>query len=208
MSSDQMGFDLVGIDKPMPRPSAQNGRFKGDNLFIAARPDRAAATAARAIAHDCRDLYRIDRQPLTEQRLHVSLIGVDRAPVLGRGLISDARQAIDATHFEPFEISLDCLMSFRADASRPIVLAASKANPALRSLLLRLADRLDGLGVPCGFDPEALVHMTLVYYDRQIVPERLATPVSWVVDQLWLIKSLVGRGSYDFLWPTEKPPDA
>jgi 2'-5' RNA ligase len=206
MSSDQMGFDVGGPERP--RPGKQDGRFTGENLFIAARPDRAAAAAAQAIARDYRDLYRIDRQPLTDRRLHVSLIGIDRAPVLDRGLISDARQAIDETRFEPFEINLDSVMSFRAGASRPIVLASSKPNPTLRAVLLRLADRLDGLGVPFGFDPESLVHMTLVYYDKQVMPERLSIPISWVVDQLWLIRSLVGQGSYEFLWPQEKLPDA
>lgn len=206
MSGDQMGLDLAG---PRPlRAGNQEGRFKGDNLFIAARPDRAAAAAAQAIARDYRHLYRIDRQPLTDRRLHVSLIGIDQAPVLDRGLIADAREAIDEVRFEPFEISLDSVMSFRGGASRPIVLAASKPNPALLSMLHRLADRLDGLGVPRHFNPDFLVHMTLVYYDKHIMPEKLATPIRWVVDQLWLIRSLVGLSSYEFLWPQEKPPDA
>lgn len=201
-----MGFDLGATTTP--RQGSGSGRFTGENLFIALRPDRAAAAAAQAIARDYRDLYRIDRQPLTDRRLHVSLIGIDRAPVLEKSLIYDARAAIDSVHFEPFEISFDSVVSFRSGASRPIVLATSKPNQALRSVLLRLADKLDGLGVPVGFDPEGLIHMTLVYYDKPVMPERLSAPISWTVDRLWLVRSFVGQGSYEFLWPQEKVPDA
>jgi 2'-5' RNA ligase len=206
MSDEQMGFDL-GAPEPW-RSQNQNLRFKGDNLFIAARPDRAAAAAAQSIARDYRDLYRIDRQPLADRRLHVSLIGLDRAPILEKSLIYDARAAIDGVRFEPFEISFDSVVSLRSGASRPIALAATEPNPALRSMLFRLADKLDGLGVRFGFDPDFLVHMTLVYYDKPVMPERLSTPVKWTVDRLWLIRSLVGQGVYEFLWPPERRSDA
>lgn len=212
MTNDQMGFDLGG---PSPRPprtasggSAGGGRFTGDNLFIAARPDAAAAAAAQAIAHDYRALYRIDRQPLTDRRLHVSLIGIDRAPVLEKSLIYDARAAIDGVRFKPFEICLDQVMSFRSGASRPVVLAASRPNQALGDLLFRLAGKLEGLGVPFGFDPDFLVHMTLVYHDRFVMSDHLPIPIRWTVDRVWLIRSLVGQGSYEFLWPPKEPPDA
>lgn len=206
MSSDQMGFDLDGPVPPLSRK--QDGGFKGDNLFIAVRPDRAAAAAAQAIARDYRDLYRIDRQPLSDRRLHVSLIGLDRAPVLDKSMIFDARAAIDGVRFEPFEITFDSVASLRSGASRPIALTSSRPNPALRSILLRLADTLDGLGLQCDLDPDVLVHMTLIYYDKLIMPDRLSKPISWTVDRLWLIRSLVGQGTYEFLWPTEGHPDA
>lgn len=205
MSTDQMGFDLG----PEPRrPSKQDERSKGDNLFIAARPDQAAAAAAQAIARDYRDLYRIDRQPLADRRLHVSLIGLDRAPVLSPSLIYDARAAIDGLRFEPFEITLDSVVSLRSGPSRPVGLAASEPNPALRSVLFQLADKLDGLGVRFGFDPDFLVHMTLIYYDKPVMAERLSRPIRWTVDRLWLIRSLMGQGSYEFLWPPERRHDA
>lgn len=206
MPDDQMGFDLGNAGTPLPR--RQDSSFKGDNLFIAARPDRTAAAAAQAIARDYRDLYRIDRQPLTDRRLHVSLIGIDRAPVLEKSLIYDARAAIDSILFEPFEISFDSVVSFRSGASRPVVLAASKPNPALRTLLFRLADKLDGMGVPFGFDPDFLMHMTLLYYDKPVMPEHLSRPIRWTIDRLWLIRSLADRGSYEFLSPPENRPDA
>ena len=205
MSDDQMGFDLGG-----PQPSRKReDRFTGENLFIAARPDRAAALAAQSIARDYRDLYRIDRQPLSDRRLHVSLIGLEHSPVLEKSLIYDARAAIDEVRFEPFEIKFDSVMSLKSRASRPIVLAATEPNPRLRSVICRLAERLDGLGaLPHGFKEDFLVHMTLIYYDKPVMQLHLSTPISWIVDRLWLVRSLVGQGTYEFLWPQEKRPDA
>ena len=207
MSDDQMGFDLG--DPARRQPRRQEGRFKGENLFIAARPDASAAAAAQAIARDYRDLYRIDRQPLAPRRLHVSLIGLDHAPMLDRSLIYDARAAIDGVRFEPFEIRFDSVVSLRSHSSRPIALAATEPNPALRAAVSRLADRLDGLGaLPPGFKENFLVHMTLIYYDKPVMPDPLSNPIRWTVDRFWLVRSLVGQGSHEFLWPPEKLPDA
>ena len=204
MSSDQMGLDLGG-----PRLQKRDNRFKGENLLIAARPDRAAVHAAQAIARDYRDLYRIDRQPLSERRMHVSLFGLDHAPVLEKSLIADARAAIDALRFQPFEITLDSVVSLKsAGGGRPVGLASSRPNLALRSMLARLSDKLDGFGIPHNPDPDLLVHMTLIHYDKPVMPEILTTPIRWTVDQLWLVKSLVGQGIHEFLWPDEKRPDA
>ena len=208
MSNDQMGFDLGNPGRPRPSRKGSEG-FMGDNLFIAARPDRAAAAAAQSIARDYRDLYRIDRQPLSDRRLHVSLIGLDHAPVLDQSLIYDARAAIDAVRFDPFEIKFDSVVSLRSRASRPIALAATEPNPALRAAVSRLADRLDGLGaLPSGFNENFLVHMTLIYYDKPVMPDHLTKPICWTVDRFWLVRSLVGQGSYEFLWPQEKLADA
>ena len=208
MSSDQMGFDLDDAETARPFRKAAN-RFAGDNLFIAARPDRATAAAAQSIARDYRELYRIDRQPLSDRRLHVSIIGLDRAPVLDNSLIYDARAAIDGVRFEPFEIRFDSVVSLRSGSSRPIALASTEPNAALRGVVSRLADKLDGLGVlPPRFSENFLVHMTLIYYDKPVMPEHLSKPISWMVDRLWLVRSLVGQGLHEFLWPREKLPDA
>jgi len=208
MSGDQIGFDLRGSAGPRPAPKGC-GESMGENLLIATRPDRAAAARAQSIARDYRDLYRIDRQPLSERRLHVSLVGLEPAPVLDQSLIHDARTAILAVPFEPFEIRFDSVVSLRNRASRPIALAATDPNPVLRSVVCRLAEKLDGLGaLPGGFTEDFLVHMVLIYYDKPVMPEHLSTPVSWVVDRLWLVRSLIGQGSSDFLWPLERLPDA
>jgi len=208
MSSDQTGFDFRG--PAMPRPDAKGGgESMGANLFIAIRPDRTAAAAAQSIARDYRDLYRIDRQPLSERRLHVSLVALEPAPVLGHSLVHDAQAAIDAVRFEPFEIRFDSVVSLRNRASRPIALAAAGRNPSLRSVVCRVADKLDGMGaLPGGFTEDFLVHMILIFYDRPVMPEHLSMPVSWIVDRLWLGQSRVGQGSCDFLWPQERLPDA
>jgi hypothetical protein len=147
MSNDQIGFDLGSPAKRQPSRKWAD-RSGGEDLFIAARPDRTAAAAAQAIARDYRDFYRIDRQPLSDRRLYISLIGLDHAPVLEQSLIYDARAAIDGVCFEPFEIKFDSVVSLRSRSSRPIALAATEPNPALRSVVLGLATGSTGWA-PC-----------------------------------------------------------
>ena len=91
MSSARMDFDR---NPEAPRSGGAGDRYSGSNLFIAARPDAAAARAAQALARDVRDLYRIGRQPLPDWRLHVSLIGLGRHPVLPASLVYHAREAL------------------------------------------------------------------------------------------------------------------
>jgi 2'-5' RNA ligase len=208
MSVDQMGFDLGVPETPRPSRKAAE-RFMGDNLFIAARPDRAVAAAAQSIARDYRELYRIDRQPLSDRRLHVNLVGLEGAPVLEQRLIHDARVAIDNMRFEPFDIIFDSVVSLRNRSGRPIALASTLPNAALGAVTARLADRLDGLGaLPPGFNGNVLFHMTLIHYDKPVMPEHLSKPIRFAVDRLWLGRSLIGQGHHEFLWPPERHADA
>src|SRR5690606_4585959 len=116
MADDQPGLDL-GAEASRARKPAD--RLTGSNLFIAARPDAAAAAAALAIAREYRNQYRIERQPLPRWRLHVSLIGLGRYPALPDSLIYHAREALDGMRFEPFEIAFDHVLSFDNGHSHP-----------------------------------------------------------------------------------------
>ena len=208
MPVDQMGFDLGGQATNRPYRKVAE-RFMGDSFFIAARPDHAAAAAAQSIARDYRELYRIDRQPLSDRRLNVSLVGLDRAPVLEHALIADARTAIDGLRFEPFALAFDSVVSLRQRSGRPVALASTRPNAALRAVVSRLADRLDGLGIlPPGFEENPILHMTLIHYDKPVMPEDLARPIVFTVDRLWLVRSPVGQGNQEFVWPAERRVDA
>lgn len=197
MTYRQLGFDLgAGPSHGRGDP----GRA-GSNLFIAARPDMAAAAMAQSIARDFRWQYRIERQPLADWRLHVSLINLGRHDILPDSLVYHARQAIDEARFEPFEIAFDDVASLGNGMSHPVVLCASDRNHALDAAVGLLARKLAGLGVAFRHEPDFLAHMTLVYHTRPVAPERLPSPVRWRVDRFWLVESLLGRGSYTFLWP-------
>ena len=199
------GFDF-GCEPTRSRKVAD--RYTGSNLFAAARPDAASAAAAQTIAREFREHYRIERQPLPLWRLHVSLINLGHYPVLPDSLIYHAREALDGLRFEPFEIEFDLVQSLANGSSQPAVLCASKRNATLVAVLHRLAERLDGLGIAFQFDPDFLAHMTLVYHNKPVTPERLAVPIRWTVDRIWLIHSLLSQGRYEFLWPPEASSDA
>lgn len=176
-------------------------RRSGSSLFIALRPDPLAATKALDIAYDIRTTYRVQRQPLSSGRLHVSMINLGHEKTLDESTVFQARQAIDSVRFEPFELSFDLVASFRSETAFPIVLCPGKPCLPLIELQRRLAHALDGVGVghngSLGFEP----HMTLIYHHMAIEPAKLASPISMVVDQAWLIHSLVGQTRYEFLWP-------
>lgn len=190
-----------GFRQDLPLGARPHARRSGSNLFIALRPDAAAAVQARAIAHDIRAAYRVERQPQTLERLHVSMIGLGLGEALDESTVFQARAAIDSVRFEPFEIAFDSIMSFRSGPAFPVVLTLGYRSLPLIRLRDRLADALDGQGVDhsgrTGFEP----HMTLLYHHAAIQPERLASPIVLTVDQAWLIHSLVGQTKYEFLWP-------
>jgi len=198
MKHMQAGFDLGAVPS---RQSCRKNGATGRHLFIAARPDRPAAMAAQSIAREFRDRYRIDRQPPPDWRLHVTLIGLGRHEALPASLIYHAREALDHAQFEPFEIAFDHAMSFGAGSSHPVVLCSSARNAALDEAVGGLAATLAGLGVDFGYDPGFRSHMTLIYHTRPLGEEALPAPVRWTVDGFWLVESLLGQGSYNFLWP-------
>jgi 2'-5' RNA ligase len=205
MARVQNSFDFGPVP---PRAKRLPDQFTGSNLFIAARPDAAAATAAQAVAREIRDQYRIGRQPLSIQRLHVSLISLGRHADVPESVVYHAREALDGLQLDPFEIAFDRIVSFRSDASFPVVLCAQQQDPALKAAVAQLAGRLAGLGVDFGWNPDFIAHMTLVYHTAPVTPERLAAPIRWTVDVFWLIRSLIGAGSYTFLWPPQGGWDA
>lgn len=188
-------FDFGSGPRPPTRPPT------GSNLFTALRPDEATARHAHTIARDIRDMYRAHRQPLASRRLHVSLINLGHSEGLQDSLIFTAREAIDKARFEPFMITFDRIMTFKHETARPVVLCGDSENAGLQRLTARLVDALDGVGLTIGYNPKFLPHMTLLYHHAPIEEQQLATPITWRVDKVWLIHSLLGQGRYEFLWP-------
>jgi 2'-5' RNA ligase len=183
-----------GPKPPLKRPT-------GSNLFTALLPDEATARHAHTIARDIRDMYRAYRQPLASRRLHVSLINLGRGENLEASLVLSAREAIDRARFEPFTITFDRIMTFKHETKRPVVLCSDDENENLMRLTARLADALYGLGLDIGHNPKFLPHMTLLYHHATIEEQRLPTPITWMVNQVSLIHSLLGQGRYEVLWP-------
>ncbi|CAN7581714.1 2'-5' RNA ligase family protein [Rhizobium sp. LjRoot254] len=182
-----------------PKPPTR--RPTGSNLFTALRPDEATARQVHTVARDIRDMYRAHRQPLSSRRLHVSLINLGHSEDLEDSMIFTAREAIDKARFEPFTITFDRIMTFKQEAARPVVLCSNGENIGLLKLTARLADALYGVGLDIGYNPTFRPHMTLLYHHAPIEDHQLPTPITWTVNEVWLIHSLLGQGRYEFLWP-------
>lgn len=200
--------DSFNIGSPSLRSGLPPARGSGSNLFIAARPNLAAAAAAHSLGRDMRDKYRIGGQPLSMSRLHVSLVRLGIHQALPDSLVYHAREALDGLIFEPFEILFDRIAAFRSNASHPVVLCSDRQDARLKETVTRLAHKLDGLGVECSWNPDFIAHMTLIYHTSAVVEERLASPIRWTVDGFWLIDSLLGHGTCRFLWPPQEGRDA
>jgi len=190
------------------RPALPPAKGAGSNLFIAARPDMAAAAAAQAVAREMRDKYRMRGQPLSMSRLHVSLVRFGMHDVLPESLVHHAREALAGLVFEPFEIAFDRVSGFQGIAGCPVVLHADRQDARLKDTVERLADRIDGLGTGYDWTPDVTAHMTLIHHTSRVMPEPLETPIRWRVDGLWLIDSLLGYGTHTFLWPQQDGRDA
>lgn len=194
----QTDFGFSGDSSPHRK---LRDRRSGSNLFVALRPDAVSAESMRVIARDIRATYRIENQPLAADRLHISMLNLGYKETLNESTVYYARQAIDSIRFDPIELTFDTVVSFGGNGSLPIVLRSSQPNDPLLQLRLRLAYALDGLGLALFSDVAFEPHMTVLYHHTPIAPERLASPITVVVDQIWLIHSLVGQTKYEFLWP-------
>jgi len=99
-----------------------------------------------------------------------------------------------------FEVRFDRTISFRGGlGNRPFVLINhNKGNPELMRLRQALDTKFSkyrrGSGGNLTFNP----HVTLLY-DQQSIPEGPINPISWMVDEIVLVRSEVGATKYEKL---------
>jgi RNA 2',3'-cyclic 3'-phosphodiesterase len=151
-------------------------------LFYALRPPPAAAAFIRA---DCAWLGR--GKWIREEHFHVTLNILDDWPFQPRELLAAMIAVGDAVAAPSFRIVLDQLSGSR----RSIVLRPSEPIARLHEFQQSLANGLGRAGVATRRDVRFSPHLTLVHPGR---PDFVASadPVSWPVEEFFLIESLVG----------------
>lgn len=172
---------------------------QGNNLFLALVPQGETGVAVESIAHRLKVKYRLTGRLLGLPRYHVSLLSLGDFAEVSSDLIARTREkfAPIAARTEPFQIRFDQSLSFRSKKPKcPFVLTGSRSNAAFSQLLNQLGSRL-GRSRRC-IDP----HLTLLY-DEKSIGQYPAYPVSWIVNELVLVRSYVGLGRHEHLarWP-------
>lgn len=171
-----------------------------DRLFFAVFPDAECSTRIERLAQHLRDELGLRGRVIASGRLHVTLHHLgDHAGLDGR-LVEAACAAGTALESEAFDVVFDRVASFRGrPRNRPFVLRG--APPDLADLIVlqrRLADCMRRVGLAHHVEPRYTPHVTLLY-DDVVVSERLVSPVSWCVDEVCLVHSLLGRTEHRVL---------
>jgi 2'-5' RNA ligase len=176
-------------------------RKKPDRFFFTFVPNGKAQVMGEKIGHYIRDLNGIWAPLRPREHLHVSLQHVGDFSYPKSKYIWAACQAAEAVASKPFTISLNRAMSFtgRRPGKYPFVLCGD-GNAATFELHQRLAVAMRKNGLKAGF--EFTPHMTL-FYAPISVPMCPIEPVSFEVNEFFLIHSKLGQTKYETLgrWP-------
>jgi len=170
---------------------ARDDAGQPDRLFVAALPDAAAASQIHDCAKVLRRANRFEGRLIEPRHLHISLFFLGLGEDDGcEDRIARMDRAANKLKASAFDVMLDRSMSFsKRAAKRPFVLVGgngvrqlAKFREALGAEMIRSG--LRGWARP-GFTP----HVTLLY-DWRGADELPIMPVSWVVREFVLIRSL------------------
>jgi tRNA(adenine34) deaminase len=190
-STEQLSLDGFG-----PEPIGR------DRLFFALLPDAAATAQARDIARQLP--AEAGNTHILEEHLHVTLCHLGDHDGLPAPVLEMASRAAAAlANFPPFEFRLDRLERFsRPSGKAPTVLISSEEVQAMRNLHTALGAALKANGLGRWRVTSFTPHMTLVWGHRDL-PGRAVLPVTWKVQELVLVHSVLGETRHEILgrWP-------
>ena len=176
--------------------------FATERLFFAVRPDAETARRIELLAQDLRRRHGLRGKSLGPDRFHVTLhligdfAGGIPPNVLARAL--DAARPV-AQGAPPFHIGFDTVASFtRKRRNMPLVLLGEDGVQKVAALQQALLDSLVAAGLAEQPQPRFTPHLTLLYDDQRLVPHAVDA-LTWRVEDLLLVRSLLGRGRHEVL---------
>jgi 2'-5' RNA ligase len=177
-----------------------------ENLFLAADLNDSVKARMRSIRASASRLLDFGFQPVPDDCLHLSIQSLGRYDRISDAQIEQARRMGSRVEVPAFVATFDRLQGFNGAHGRAVVLTGKR--PADGFLTLRKAIwaemQLAGMELPpsLGFSP----HVSLAY-QRTRIPTLPVKSVTWVVHELVLIKSLIGRSKHICLgrWPLWAP---
>lgn len=177
-----------------------------ENLFLAAGLNDNVRAQMRSIRESTSRLLDFGFRPVPDGCMHLSLQSLGRYDRISDALIERAMRMGSRIEVPAFPATFDRLQGFNGTYGRAVVLTGKR--PTHGFLILRKAIwaemQLAGMEVPPSLD--FLPHVSLAYQQTRI-PTILVKSVTWMVHELVLIKSLIGRSRHICLgrWPLWVP---
>lgn len=160
-------------------------------LFFALWPDEAAASklaeASRALA------LLAGGKPVPREKIHLTLAFLGD---LEDDRLDAAKHAAEGISHPPFDLVLDQWGSFRG--AKVAWAGCAETPKALVRLHADLADRVRGAGFFLDDRPYA-AHVTLARKVTRSIGRMKAEPIGWRAREVALVRSQLGKGSYESL---------
>jgi RNA 2',3'-cyclic 3'-phosphodiesterase len=165
-------------------------------LFFALLPQPAEAARISRLAQKLRREAGLKGEPVSADRLHVSLHGLCERADLPEQLVTAAREAGDSICLPQFEVAFDCAGSFGGHGGRdkqPFVLWSTDEIDLLVLFHRALAKAMAQAGLSRCIAPQFTPHITLLY-DSRIAARRAIETVRFRAHEFVLVDSLIRRG--------------
>ena len=186
-------------------PRRKFGASQKERLFFAALPPSDSRSAIYALAEDQKRAHGFDGTLIKPEHLHITLFHLGDWIRLPEELIAQAKAAAAGVAASSFEVAFDKLTSFR---NRTGILPFVLTGPAepWRTLRTALGQALKqaGLGGAVHDLDDFTPHVTLLRDEKQAKTQKIA-PLSWQVQEIVLIQSLLGKTTHIHLgrWPLQ-----
>ena len=174
-----------------------------DRLFLAVVPDADAAARIYQRAEIIRRARKLDGALIRPEHLHATLFFLGERGALPGHIITRVAEAAAAVKMSPFEVLFDRTMSFSETShTHPFVLAGDAGVERLKKFRQMLGTSMMRNGLRHLVRTSFMPHVTLLY-DKQIVDEQPIEPISWIVHEFVLIRSLYRRTTHihQARWP-------
>lgn len=170
-----------------------------ERLFFALRPDAAAAVRMHELALQLSATHALRARPLAIERLHLTLCFLGNHAGLSSAQVAVATAAGNSLRQDPFVVAFDQVASLgHHQNAAPLVLCHAGHCAPLQQLH-------DNLGAHCAqsnlfhldtrpFKP----HVTLMY-PGQLIHAQPVAPISWMADEVLLIRSHIGKARHEVL---------
>jgi 2'-5' RNA ligase len=197
-----MSIDLGGSSSFSGTPS-NSGASGRDRLFLAVVPDADTAGRIYQRAEVIRRARKLEGVLIGPERLHATLFFLGERGALPEQIITQAVEAATAVKMPPFEVLFDRTMSFSGGSNNhPFVLVGDPGVERLKTFRQMLGASMIRHGLRHLVRTSFMPHVTLLY-DKQNVDEHPIEPISWIVHEFVLIRSLYRRTTHihEARWP-------